>query len=134
MKVPKDTATCHVSHLVPCSSFTNNSSNQLIVFGSPFIYIYSLLQAFRIITNHSHLKAFKIPKTSLETVVIFSNPHNNGVSFTCYQKGLICSKSSIFESSGCTKGPSCSLCWRENEAVCDPCVVLEPTFIPGLVE
>jgi len=97
------------------------------------IYIYSLIQAFRINTNHSHLKVFKILETSLENF-IFSNQHNNGFSFTYYQKGLICSKSSIFKSSGCTKGPSCSLCWIENEAVCDPCIILEPTFIPRAVE
>jgi len=24
--------------------------------------------------------------------------------------------------------------WRENEALCDPCIILEPTFFPRVVE
>jgi len=117
----------------------NNSSSQLFLTNS-FIYIYSLLQGFSTtkivdILKHSQFKNFHLQFTSLfgHSLPNF-NTYNNGFSFTWYQKGIIFCKPSIFESSGCGKGLPCSLCRRENEAVCDPHIILEQTVIPGLAK
>ena len=45
-----------------------------------------------------------------------------------------CCKPSIFQSCGGSKGLPCSLCWRENEAVCHPRIILEPTILSGFAE
>ena len=133
-----------VSQLVPWllshihrPSFTNNSSSLLISFYLYIFMVASILEPTQII----HI--LKNPKfTSLNFQVFFRQfssqvsaiQYNNGFSSTWYQKGIICWKPSIFKSCGGAKGLSCSLCWRENEAVCDPDIILDPIFIPRLVE
>ena len=124
----------------------NHTSSQRFLTYS-FFYIYSCLQGFsttkiiHIFFTYSCLQGFRVKKFPSSLQVLFDtlftsfNTYNNGFSFTWNPEDIIfCKQIGISKSHGCAEGLRCSLCWRENEAVCDSCIILEPTFIPGLVK
>ena len=116
----------------------NHTSSQRFLINSLF-YIYSWLQGFSTtkiiyILKNLELKNFHLLYKSYLTLSSL-NTKNNGFSLIWNQEDIIfCKQICIFKSHGCAEGLPCSLCWRENEAVCDSSIILEPTIIPGLVK
>jgi hypothetical protein len=87
-------------------------------------------------TSHSH--PHQLFSYILLIFEIFALPSQtstkNGFPFTCYYKDISNSETSNIKICRSEKGLCSSVCWRETEAVYNPSVILEPTFISRLVK